>query len=130
MHGRLRTQAKATVASDNPQRPRRSCVAARLLRVRLTERALCLNDCAPDCRFRLSQCAPERTLDGHRDSMRRPTKGNAAQEPQSSGGNAAANRSVIQATAADVLSRAAKPSPTPGNSTIRTRLLAWHNRLM
>src|SRR5271166_356124 len=30
----------------------------RLLRVRLTERALCLNDRASNARFRLSQCAP------------------------------------------------------------------------
>jgi hypothetical protein len=32
---------------------RRSCVANHLLRVRLTERALCLNDYASDARFRL-----------------------------------------------------------------------------
>jgi hypothetical protein len=43
-------------------RKRRSCVTGHLLRVRLTERALCLNDCASDTCFRLSQCAPEKTL--------------------------------------------------------------------
>src|ERR1700683_1320171 len=51
---------------------------------------------------------PRLVLDGHRRSMRRATKGNAFQGPQSFGGTAAANRSVIQATAADALSRAAK----------------------
>jgi hypothetical protein len=35
-------------------RSRTPCVACRLLRVRLTECALCLNDCASDARFRLS----------------------------------------------------------------------------
>jgi hypothetical protein len=33
-----------------------------LLRVHLTERALCLNDCASDARFRLSQCASKPVL--------------------------------------------------------------------
>jgi hypothetical protein len=32
---------------------RTPCAAGRLLRIRLTERALCLNDCASDADFRL-----------------------------------------------------------------------------
>jgi hypothetical protein len=40
-------------------RKRRSCVTGHLLRVRLTERALSLTHCAPEARFRLSQCASE-----------------------------------------------------------------------
>jgi hypothetical protein len=35
-------------------RERLPCIAGHLLRVRLTEFALCLNDCASDRRFRLS----------------------------------------------------------------------------
>jgi hypothetical protein len=34
-------------------RKRRSCAAGHLLRVRLTERALCLSYCASEARFRL-----------------------------------------------------------------------------
>jgi hypothetical protein len=49
-------------AHHDSGRKRRSCVASHLLRVDLTERALCLNDCAPEARYRLSQCAPEKTL--------------------------------------------------------------------
>jgi hypothetical protein len=43
-------------------RKRRSCVASHLLRVRLTERALCLNDCASDACFHLSQFASKLVL--------------------------------------------------------------------
>ena len=38
------------------------CADHRLLRVRLTERALCLSEFASKARIRLSQCAPEKTL--------------------------------------------------------------------
>jgi hypothetical protein len=36
-----------------PARSRTPCAASHLLRVRLTEFALCLNDCASDAHFRL-----------------------------------------------------------------------------
>ena len=43
-------------------RIRLSCVGDGTLRVRLTKRALCLNDCASKARFRLRCCAPEESL--------------------------------------------------------------------
>jgi hypothetical protein len=43
-----------TLAKGHLGRKRRSCVANHLLRVRLTERALCLSDCASDVSIRLS----------------------------------------------------------------------------
>ena len=60
--GGMTTASKATVGlrpGGVLARSRPPCASRRLLRVRLTERALRLCYCAPEARFRLSRCALE-----------------------------------------------------------------------
>jgi hypothetical protein len=54
--------AREQVAREYSGRDPQSCAKGHLLRVRLTERAFCLSDCASDPCFRLSQCASETAL--------------------------------------------------------------------
>ena len=59
----LAPRRQAAADAPDASRKRRSCAAGQLLRVRLTERAFCLTDCARDGPLRLKQCASKLVVD-------------------------------------------------------------------